>query len=551
MSPICSSQVRISSSFWVRSWPILLFGIAVAAQMPTVFRAEFIGEDEMLFTLMGIEWIRWALGAADALERITAFYYPPLQSAIAAPLIWIWGPVEWAVRLPGALCAAAASPLLYTLMRREGATPLASGIAAGMLALCSVLANHAYALTCGLFIFGATLSACGLARFVRAATEREADRGWLIAAIGWVLSALSLPDAFFYLPVLALAYGWRRQFRITGAAFLGMLLILGWIAAYALLWIYLPSVREAGVSGGEHKIKTALSSIGTFRLGELIHSFASGSSWIAVALSPLLIPLGWRSANRGLRWVTIYFALPLGVWTFVLDYANVRSAHMLLSFPAFAALWGGGAMGMYQRARRLSAWAAAAAVFLLVVALASGLWQSLVLHVTDRIPASWWGPSWWVLRDVYPQNRRLEMFGQHAAAVWIDRRAAADQGVVGNLGGSFASYYAARFSASTEHLDVWARDPNRARADRVRFYVHSLRQPPPQKLTAEMRAEIPVAANVWYRGAPILEIYDLWGELNTAAALDLEQGRRRMREIQNTRWKAQKRALRSESSQHG
>lgn len=539
MLRICSSSRGVDLAICTA-----LFLAAASAQMPTVFRAEFTGEDEYLFSLMSIEWIRLALGYDEAFQRIAAFYYPPLQSLLPAPLMWFFGPSEWVMRLPGALFAAAAVPLLYAWVRNAGESRATAAVAGLMMGLMGVLANHAYALTCGLFIFGATLSASGLARFIEAESTRIADRGWLRACGGWFFAATALPDAYFYLPVLGLAYLRKRRFVFTPAALAGIALVIAWTAAYAVWWIYLPSVRIGSIAGGEHKIKTLFSALGTIRLGELVRSFASGSSWIAVALAPLLMPLGWRRAGKGLRWAGAYFGVPLALWTFVFDYSNVRSGHMLLAFPFYAALWAIGAGDAARRASAHGAVARAVVAGLFTAALVSGLWQSFALHMTDRVPESRLGPTWWVLKGFYPEGRRLVVHGQHAAAVWILRRAPPDQLVAANLGGSFGEYYTWRRIADARLLAACARDPARARAERVRYYAHSLRAPLPHTLTEADISDLPISAEVRHRGETVMRIYDLWREPRELAILDADAGRRRMTEIRRDHWRGFKRALR-------
>lgn len=527
---------------------LLLFAMALTAQLPTVIQAEFTGEDELLFARMGVEWIRVALGIPGAFERIQMFYYPPLQSMSAAPLIWIWGPVEWVVRLPGAAAAAVAAPLLFWMMRRSGAAALVQWCAAAMMSLHGVLANHAYALTCGLFAGSSMLSAVGLYRFVSDTGEKSYKIGWIVACAGWVLMAASLPDAFFYLPVLAVAYAWRRGFRVGLVEGIGWGLILLWTAVYAFFWFWEPRIPGGTHTGAWHKIHVAFSNFGAFRIRELFESFAAGSSWLAVMLAPICLPLGWRVADHGMRAVALYFALPLGIWTFVLGYANVRSAHMLLAFPAYAALW---SLGAHEAGRRIGTRHQFVGLLFKIVAataVITGVVQAVLLHGGDFHELTKRLPDWVAYEECYPQGRRLEILGQAAAGVWIRRGTLESISVYSPLGGSFDQYYCERPPIRSEMVGQLVNNIEEAKSHNARYLALPARNPEPRLMARIAANEIPLVAKVQYRGKDVLHIFDLWREPREPAILDAEKGRRRFREIQAEQWRATKQAILAEAS---
>lgn len=525
---------------------VVLFLAAFAAQGPIVFCSEFTGEDEVLFAVMSLEWIRVGLGIPGAFEKIQFFYYPPLQSLISAPLVWFFGPTEWSMRLPGAFMASLAAPLLFLIMRGAGASSFAQWIAAGMIALHGVLANHAYALTCGLFTGASAICAFGIREFVEQSERARQSCGWMIASMGWVLMAATLPDAYFHLPVLLALYAWKRRFRADRMDIVGFLLLVLWIVAYGYFGVIQPALRDSDQSGTAHKIRLILSDIGTFRVRELVSSFAAGSSWPAVLLSLILVPLGWREASTGLRAIVFFFAFPLALWTFVFGYSNVRSAHMLLAFPAYAALWALGASRMARVAQTISPQMAITTRAAIICAFLVGLWQSCSLYWIKSPRLAERSPSWLVEKSVYPQGRRLEEFGQSAASVWIQRRTPEDVSVLSTLGGAFADYYCKRPSWRIEDLERYLADPSSAREAQARYFavhIHPQTQPLRERLAssgATLSAEIRVGDRA------VLSIYDLWREPRDPALIDAKKGRKRFEEIHRAWWMEKRRLLRKE-----
>lgn len=500
-----------------------VFLLAAAAHLPAVFRAEFTGEDELLFNGVSRSFLATLLGAPEVWKNIFRFYYPPMQWALPAPLIGLFGTSEWTLRLPGALCGIAAAVLLYLTMERWGGDRRSARLAAILAAAGGVASNHHYALTCGVFSIGAAYGALGLIRFVEAADRRMEERALLICAVGMVWAMMSLPDGFFYLPVLVLAYLVKRGFRFTPGAWGALALISLWVISYGVFWLLLPNRWGGGLAGGSLKVQSILSKFGTLRIGELTLSFAAGSSWLVTAASVLLLPIGYWTASRGLRWVAMFYAFPLGLWTFVFGYQNVRPAHMLLAFPGFALLWALGACKLFDWLRARSAWMGRLAALGLTLCVLSALWQTGVLHIADVVPESRMGPAWLVLRGYYPQARRVEVFGQHAAGWWIRNNSAAQDGVCCNLGGSFSDYYAARPAFPTESLPAYAQDPQAARRDGVRFYAHALNANGAREATL---GDLPVALVVRHRGRTVMRVYDLWREGRATDELDAREGRR-------------------------
>lgn len=510
-------------------WMHFVFLLALLAHLPSALWSEFIGEDELLFTMSSLSWIKLAHGVPDAFREITSFYYPPLQSLLMVPLVWWFGPTEWAVRLPGALCGSGSAVLLYAILRSAHAPLLACRLASLLGALGGILANSVYAVTVGPFLFGITWSAYGVARFAEATTKREADRALWTGATGWVWAAMSMPDAYFYLPVMCWLYFRARGFRFSPSAILSISLMGLWIFSYAWFWLLRPALQHAGMSGGEHKISELLSSFGTVRIHELALTLVSISSWIMALSAPLLVLVGWRASSIGIRATTWYFGVPLAMWTFVFDYSNVRASHMALAFPAFAMLWAAGIARLSEIARARSRIVHGLVMAFAWLTLLSVAWQSYALHMTDRKR----GPSIAVLHDFYPSGRRLLTYGQPAAGAWLMGNSPPSERVVSNLGGAFGPLYAFRVAAHIRDLASYAADPDVARVASVRWYVHSLIwESEPNALLG-----IPVALEVHHRGEVILRVYDLWRKHGGAADIvDAEEGREQFERARTDAW---------------
>jgi hypothetical protein len=454
--------------------------------------------------------------------QVFAFYYPPLQALLPAPLIALFGLNTWTLRLPGALCGAAAAVLLFwTIDRGEGRNRRAALLAGVLAAAGGVVANHHYALTNGIFSLGAAICALGLARFMDSPDDTAEDRWLLVGSVGIVWAAMTLPDAYFGLPVLALAYVCRRGFRFTRSALTAAGMIILWTVVYGVFWFWLPRCWQEDV-GSRSKVQAILSQLGAFRVQDLMMSFAAASSWPMLILAPILLPLGWTQAARGLRWVVGVYVFPLLLWTFAFDYPNVRASHMLVAFPAYAMLWSLGAFRLFDLSRTHSSWISAAAAVVLAATVLSALWQASVLHVADIVPEERRGPSWLVLKGYYPQGRCVDVLGQPAAGWWVRSHSETNAGVCSNLGGAFSDYYAARPHCPLSRLPELAHDAEAARGSGVRFYAHSLEtgQPPETALD-----ELPVALEVRHRNQTILRLYDLWRECRETEVLDASEGR--------------------------
>ncbi len=500
-----------------RSDRLIVFALLVVAllvHLSGMLAAEFTGEDEMLFAVVARAFLSGLGGDANQLFRVFSFYYPPLQALLPAPLIGVFGLHPWTLRLPGALAGALTAPLLFLLMRRHGCRRRAALVAGVLAAIGSVAANHSYALTCGLFAGFGLIGAWGLAGFMASEEAPRENRSLLVGAIGITGAMMTLQDGFFYLPVLAAAYWSKRRWRVPTGAWPAFGIVGAWIAAYFLLWLIIPSLLADADGGAALKIRTGLSQIGALRLRELLLSFVAGSSWLAVGFALPLIPLGWMTLNRPLRWVVIFYAVPLAMWTVVFDYPNVRSAHMLLAFPAFALLWGVGAVSVSQRlavnvSRLVPWWRGVLGVVLLSVA-----WQTVALHVplplADRVRRVM------VLRGFYPQGRWIERFGQEPAGRWVRENTPDDLAVICNLGGSFGDYYANRPVQGWGELRRWVGDPTAAREAHVRFYVHFTAGPSPDDVDL---TDLPVAAQGMRNGRVSVRIHDLWRESATTEVL--------------------------------
>lgn len=519
-----------SSNFSLRYRPaliILLLGLA--AHLPAVFLAEMTGEDELLFNHIAHMMIAALLGIPNAWQEVLRFYYPPLQSLLSTPLIGLFGTSTWTLRLPGALAGAAAAAVLFLTL--DCLDRRVAWIAALLAAGAGVVANHHYALTCGLYSVGAALCAWGLVRFINSENDLKADTGLLVGALGLVWAMMTLPDAYFHLPVLALAYLSKRGFRFNGAAWGAIVLITGWMVLYGFLWFVVPAFFRDTEVGGHLKVESLLSQLGTVRFYDLVHAFAAGSSWFMLVISVALLPVGWRVASRGVKWMVGFYAFPLFLWTFVFDYPNVRAAHMLLAFPGYATLWAAGAIHVLDYARSKSVWAGHMVRIIVLVALSTAFYQTAVLHVVDWLPQDRIGPRWLVLKRYYPQGRRVQILGQAAAGWWVRQTSNSTDGVSSNLGGAFSDFYARRPHFALDGLEDWFLDTESAQLAGVRFYAHSLLTG--LSVAVDLDDRIP-ALEVRHRNQAILKVYDLWQEHTESEVMDAKDGKRLWRQLNRT-----------------
>jgi 4-amino-4-deoxy-L-arabinose transferase-like glycosyltransferase len=499
----------------------VVLAVALGTHLRGICAIEFTGEDELLFMRVSEAFLRLAAGQHRAAAEIVTFYYPPLQALLPAPLVALFGAQEWTMRLPGALCGAAVAAVLHAIVREASGDRRAALLAALAYALSGVCANNKFALTSGVLSLGLAVGCLGLVRLVSRRDAAEQDRALLLAALGLVWAMMTLPDGFFCLPVLGLAWWRRRRLSWSRASVTAWAVVAAWTVAYGFGWIALPRILLPQQPGGMMKLANLLADLGTFRLWDLAGSFVTASSVPAVVL---ILPAGLavlRPRGGAMRWMAAYYGLPLLLWTFVFGYANVRTAHLLHAWPLFCALLGAGAVRIADHLGRpggggralCAAWAAAVGL-----ALAGAAWNNARLNLTDRLDRriAWiHGPA---SLEMLPQGRRFERLGQRTAGRFVRKHSPEGCGVISNTGGSFGDYYARRPAFPTALLSEIGDDPAAWKERNVRFVL----QDPGRALPAPagLLEQWPVAAEVRRGRRTTLLLRDLWKETASAAVID-------------------------------
>lgn len=501
--------------------------VCLASHAMGISAIEFTGEDEVMFMQTGLTVLHGLLGHFGRMAELFTFYYPPLQSMVPTPFMVVWGASEWTLRLPGVLAGVLTCGLLYLVVRRCSSDRRIALLASLLYAISGIAGNNKFALTCGILAPGLIIAAYGLVRFLTAEAEREEGRALMICAAGLVWSIMSLQDGLFYIPVIFLAYWRKKGCRFSPGSGWPFAVLIAGVVTYGLFWIVMPSLVAPGSAGGFLKVMTILSQLGAFRVTDLFYSFYTATSWIAILLAAVFMPLGLKVGTSSLRWVALFYGLPLALWTFVFDYPNVRSAHMLNAFPGFCALWAVGAFAVWGVLRRQSfiynRLALVGLSALLVWSIASMALQNAVLYGTDRIPgnrASMLGP---LSPSHLAQGRRYERLGQHAAGLYVRERTQPEQAVLCNLGGSFAAYYARRPDGSLQKLVENGSDPGKWKSSNIRYLVAAPSRPLPAG--SPDRNALKVAGQIMIDGNVSLVIYDLWNELAETHLLDGKAGR--------------------------
>jgi 4-amino-4-deoxy-L-arabinose transferase-like glycosyltransferase len=509
------------------SWlPIAaVLAIALASHLRGIRAIEFTGEDELLFLRVSEAFLRLAAGQIAAAGEIVSFYYPPLQAALPAPLIALFGAQEWTMRLPGAVCGAATAGVLYAIVREATGDRRAAGLAALLYALSGIGANNKFALTSGVLCLGLAVACLGLVRLVARPGRREQDRALLLAAVGIVWAMMTLPDAYFCLPVLGLAWWRQRRLDLSRASAAAWGIVAAWMLLYGALWIVVPRLVMPQQPGGMMKLGNLLADFGTVRLRELAGSFLTVSSVPAVLLffPAAAASLGHR--RPALAWMAAFYGLPLLLWTFVFGYANVRAAHLLNAWPLFCAVFGAGAvdigdaLGRQGRGRPAAqrAWVAAMALALLSVA-----WNNARLNLTDRLErrVAWiHGPK---SLEMLAQGRRFERLGQAVAGRFVRKHSPEGCAVISNTGGSFGDFYARRPAMPTSLLAEVGDNPAAWKARNLRYLL----QAPSRSVTGapDLLSLWPVALELKRNGRTTLLLRDLWKEATTVAVLDAQTG---------------------------
>ena len=341
-------------------------------------------------------WTAMLFGSSDAANAITVDKTPAALWVMDVSAR-LFGFTPWSVLVPQALMGVAAVGLLYASVRRV-AGPGAGLIAGAVLALTPVAAlmfrfNNPDALLVLLLISAAycTQRAC----------ERDAGRGWLIAAgvaVGFGFLAKML-QALLVLPALAAAYlvaGPRtlgRRVVDSVAAAVAVVVAGGWYVLLAELW---PAASRPYIGGSQHNsiVELTLGYNGFGRLtgnetgglGNLNHDagwarlfgFGMGSdiAWLIpaalVCLAAGFVITRGRARTDPTRAALIMWGGWLVVTAVVFSFMNgiVHPYYTVALAPAVAAGIGIGATLLWQRRADIRAATAMAATILVTAILA-------------------------------------------------------------------------------------------------------------------------------------------------------------------------------------
>jgi hypothetical protein len=152
--------------------------------------------------------------------------HPPLSYLLQAPVARLTD-AEWALRLPSALCSAAAVALLAWWQRRRG---LEGVVATALLALLPLALTYGVQVRMyGLLQLAGVATAFGVARWCEAPSGR-----WLWLAVGGALvAAFSHATGLLLLAGLLVVPGWRRP---RGPALAWWAAVAGALGLWALAW---------------------------------------------------------------------------------------------------------------------------------------------------------------------------------------------------------------------------------------------------------------------------------------------------------------------------
>ena len=247
----------------------------------------------------GLTVLHGLLGHFSRVAELFLFYYPPLQSMVPTPFMAVWGASEWTLRLPGVLAGVLTCGLLYLVVRQcgsdqaccpPGQPPLRDQRYCREQQVCAHLRHP-----------GSRPDYCCIRYCLvseRNEDERIEGRALIVCAIGLVWSIMSLQDGLFYIPVIML---WRIGARRAGGfhpAPAGR-----WVSsspAWSRMRCYgslYPALLAPGSGGGFLKVKTILSQLGCLPRTDLFYSFYTATSWVAILLAAVLLPLGSEGRN--------------------------------------------------------------------------------------------------------------------------------------------------------------------------------------------------------------------------------------------------------------
>lgn len=515
----------------------LLLGISILFHVLGIDIPEFLGEDETEFLKAGLFFFKSAAeGHLNGFVQLVSAPYPPMQYLFSSILCVLYGPAEWSVRLPTALLASFSTLFVYLVGCRSSGR--LAGVICGFLSAASgVIGNHKFALTCGLAEVGVVIAGCGLWHFIDSKESKIADKWLVVGSVGITFAIMSLPDGLFFLPVLLAAYVSKRGFSINKAALVAMIIIIGWLVIYGVFWFAVPKY-VLGMSGSVNKAADLFSQIGTFRLTDLYRSVRGAVSPALFYCSFILIPLGLLGLRAADKWYISYFGLHVFLWVFVFDYTNVRSAHILISFPLYAFLVARGVARVndyiskridYESSKTfVIRIAGVIALFYLLVGTAA---QAAAMYVTDKSPQyldKVFGP--FAYKMSAQGGRMTRGYGLYAAGAYIRKNSLPGDTIVCNLGGASGYYY---FFRPVSRWNDWiskVRESNDLVNCRLRWWVRTMDED--DLFYKEFGRSASVAAYVKIGDIRGVEVIDMFERHDSPVLLDDDQARREYRKSQ-------------------
>jgi 4-amino-4-deoxy-L-arabinose transferase-like glycosyltransferase len=205
-----------SRTLW---WLVGITWLAAAARFHALFANRFHA-DEALFA----SWARLIAVWRDPLLQTQAVDKPPLLFYLQAMAYPLFGPVEWAARLPGLVASLLAIPLTAVLAWRISGQRAAAVVAALFLALMPLAIQFSATAFLDPVMAVLLLAACVFVR--RPAT----------AGLCFGLAIATKYQAWLFFPLIAALYraeGWRSQAWLRWMAGFApiVILLLGWTAA--------------------------------------------------------------------------------------------------------------------------------------------------------------------------------------------------------------------------------------------------------------------------------------------------------------------------------
>lgn len=485
-----------------RSHGLWLAAVLLVAAWVAFYRldqAEFIGEDEALVMVKVARQFLWREDVRNLGALLTSAH-PPLRLLAATPTVAIFGPTEFGLRLPNAVAGVLVCLWIYRVGRRLFG-PSAGLLAAACIAVSGMSGVYRSANGIGLFTWLLLGAFAALLDSLSAADPTKERRALAVGAVWLGLATWTFVEGGIFALSAAALYGWqRRRWKLL----LGPALIYaGFLGIYALFWVLLPAplLGGMGVGGNAAHILDRLQGLGAWNgaafVGRLVIQASPGLALLLVAGLGLHLRR-WTPAST---LVAVYVLPHWLVWMLLLEQPQGHEIYLL---PWWAMLAAAGIVSFAgpdaARGRRAVVMAATAMV------LALALWQTGVIYLQARIPATRANGVWFDERGLVAGAPRFVQWGQPAAGVYIRIHAAPQETIVTDFGGSLELYYAGRPSHGYTPPSTTPSPENLAalQAHGIRFLVRRV-----DGAWSQPQGEAAPACLITVDGQPSLAIYDL------------------------------------------